>query len=568
MTRTWYRRLNVQLVALLTLALLPLGAVAVFQTNQVSVEADRRAGVALLGMTERAARIEQELIERAIGAARLLGQLAPALTQSPEECAPFLSAFVDANPEYNSIGVYPVSGYVNCSSLAEPFFMSEDPDLAAMMADQESSIIINEPSSADEESEFIISEPYYIDGTFAGFISVAVPHRQLPRMAENLAELGLVELVTYDDNGVMLTSRNVFDEAELELPRDRTLAQLPVNQSLTFVAENRAGDLRRYSIVTIKGVPAAIMAVWKTDSGMPGSDNSVAPVLFPILMWVASMGVAMLAMQTLVLRHLQRMQNNMDAFAQHRRMVKPMGNDPLLPIEIADLEAKFNEMSQDIIQDEADLEDALREKSVLVKEIHHRVKNNLQLISSIMNMQIRTAQHDETRRTLLQVQDRVISLATIHRDLYQSEDGGRVNAGSLVREIVENSVRLAKQENRAPNLNIEIDDLMLYPDQAVPLSLLTAEAASNAATYLAGPDVDKGDLDVSLKGDSETRVLTVSNTVADGFVVPDGSGLGNKLMRAFAQQLGGVMTTDYDGTKYHVSVQFSPRDFALEARDY
>jgi hypothetical protein len=75
----WYRRLSVQLVALLSIALLPLGLISLYQTQRVAVEADRTAATALLGMTERAARTEQLLIERAVGAARLFGTIAPDL---------------------------------------------------------------------------------------------------------------------------------------------------------------------------------------------------------------------------------------------------------------------------------------------------------------------------------------------------------------------------------------------------------------------------------------------------------------------------------------------------------
>ena len=84
---TWHRRLSIQLIALLTIALLPLGSIPLFQTDQIAREADRNAGRASLELTERAARGEQLLIERAVGAARFFGFAAPQMLADPDACA-------------------------------------------------------------------------------------------------------------------------------------------------------------------------------------------------------------------------------------------------------------------------------------------------------------------------------------------------------------------------------------------------------------------------------------------------------------------------------------------------
>ncbi|MFD2440547.1 histidine kinase dimerization/phosphoacceptor domain -containing protein [Paracoccus kondratievae] len=96
----------------------------------------------------------------------------------------------------------------------------------------------------------------------------------------------------------------------------------------------------------------------------------------------------------------------------------------------------FHNMARILIRDEEAMEAAVNEKTVLLKEVHHRVKNNLQLIASIINMQIRVIDHDDARRVLRSVQDRVASLATIYRNLYQAEHLDSVHADRLIKDII------------------------------------------------------------------------------------------------------------------------------------
>lgn len=562
----WYRPLSVQLVAFLTVALLPLGLISLYQTQRVAIEADRTAAAALLGMTERAARTEQLLIERAVGAARLFGTIAPDLLKAPDTCAPNLSRFVNANPDYSFIGVLPRSGLVTCSSVAEALDLSDTPNFDAAMAAQEATIILNEAGPASDQAVFVVSEPFTQGAEFAGFVSVSIPHDNLPDISDRMEARGLVDLITFNDNGRILTSRISPDAAAQEIPRNTPLIDLSTTEPQTFRALNMQGIERRYSIVTIDGSPAAVMAVWQPRSHT-GATNAWLAAAFPALMWFASMGVAMLAMNTLVIRHLNRIRRKMDAFADDRSTHQPYEPNALFPMEVEDLEQNFARMSEEVMRDEAAMEDAVREKGVLVKEIHHRVKNNLQLISSIMNMQIRTAKAEETKAVLRRVQDRVLSLATIHRDLYQSQDGGRVNAGHLVTEIAEKSVELIAGEGRELDIKMQVDPVMLYPDQAVPLSLVVAEAATNAMKYMGDQPDKAGTFGVSLKQDGTDCVLVMTNSV-DPNHDQESTGLGSQLMNAFAVQLGGKIDIEESEDSYTLTLHFNVAEFQPEARDY
>ncbi|MEL7211351.1 MAG: sensor histidine kinase [Pseudomonadota bacterium] len=521
-----------------------------------------------MGLTERAARAEQVLIERAVGAARLFGSIAPDLLANPEGCQPILSRFVEANEEFSFVGVLPLSGVITCSSFDEPLDFSDYPKFEETMAAQQPTIVVNEAPPASRQSTFVISEPFDVDGNFAGFVSVSIPHKQLPETSDRLVELGLEEIITFNENGTILTARSDRETAMDELPANVDLVGLSTSQAQTFRAINRSGVERRYSIVTISGSPAAVMAIWNTDAGSAGAlGTRIAPLVFPVLMWFASMGVAMLAMNTLVLRHFRRLRRSMDQFADTRRASFEREEELLTPIEIENLEVNFQRMSEEILRDEASLEDTLREKDVLVKEIHHRVKNNLQLISSIMNMQIRTARHAETKDVLQRLQERVLSLATIHRDLYQSQDGGRVNAGALITEIIEKSVELVTVDGGHVDVETDIDQVRLYPDQAVPLSLLVAEAATNAVKHIGDTKTQTPEILVRLKEDNRSCTLVMSNSIGNT-IEQQSTGLGSKLMQAFAMQMGGKIDVDHSEEKYTLTLHFEALEFEPEARDY
>ncbi|MDO6590340.1 hypothetical protein DS901_11445 [Loktanella sp. D2R18] len=563
----WYKSLRAQIAALMTLALLPLGSVAVFQTNQVAEKAREDAELALLALTEHTARTEQLVIERAFGAAQFLSAVAPKVLADPETCQETLTPFLARNDDFSFVGLLPVSGVITCSTLDRALDLSNAPGFDEDMAAQKRTIIVSSKGPASQESVFVVSEPYYLESGFAGFVSVSIRHSELRGATDSFEQPGLIELITFNDDGEILTARTSREGAAMELPKDRALAALRTDSSIGFHAPNTNGIDRRYTVVPISGSPATVMAIWAQEGEFEGEAPKFAkPALFPILMWFASMGVALLAMHTLVLRHLKTIRKNMLAFADSRHLGErsAVAN---MPTELQAVNENFLRMADTVMHDEALLEDALREKGVLVKEIHHRVKNNLQLISSIMNMQIRAAEHEETKSVIARLQDRVLSLATIHRDLYQSQHAGMVNVGGLITEVVEKTFEMARAEDTKLSLETAIDQVLLYPDQAVPLSLLATEATTNALKYVGANDGSTPWIKVRLTQDGDDCTLTLSNSLGDR-QTRESTGLGSQLMGAFAIQLGAKMDTEETYNSYTTTLRFQVQEFEPEARDF
>jgi two-component system, sensor histidine kinase PdtaS len=202
---------------------------------------------------------------------------------------------------------------------------------------------------------------------------------------------------------------------------------------------------------------------------------------------------------------------------------------------------------------------------VLLREVHHRVKNNLQLIASIMNMQLRQSNSPEAKTLMKGLQDRVMSLATIHRGLYQTTGLADVRADELLPDILRQILKMATGPGRRFDVETHFDDLRLTPDQAVPLSLLLTEALTNAIKYAGTDGTGVPKLEVSLRRSGQTdAVLSVTNSIGSRPAAVEGgsTGLGSQLLAAFGQQLGAQSETSLTDATYALRVTFAVRALA------
>ena len=186
---------------------------------------------------------------------------------------------------------------------------------------------------------------------------------------------------------------------------------------------------------------------------------------------------------------------------------------------------------------------ALREKEVLLKEIHHRVKNNLQVVSSLLRLQAATHADPEVRAALQEAQERIHAIALIHQKLKHAPDPTRLDLATYVETLAERLVRSYASAPTLVDLQIRVDPLRLGPDEAVPLGLILNELVSNALQH-AFPAGEGGSLEIDLEGLPDGQALL---RVADsGTGLPEGTdlehgGLGFQLVRALAEQLGGTL---------------------------
>jgi two-component sensor histidine kinase len=235
---------------------------------------------------------------------------------------------------------------------------------------------------------------------------------------------------------------------------------------------------------------------------------------------------------------------------------------PDAPIEILAIADSYNRLLDRVAEDTTKLQDNVAEKETLLREVHHRVKNNLQLISSILNMQMRGVEDDHARRILSRVQDRVMSLSSVHRALYTETQLQNVRADLLLAEIIDGISDMGSSANSQLDITVDLKPIRLDPDQAVPLSLLATEAMTNAVKYVGAEDGAPASIDVTLRETEAGEVtFTVRNTRGSaGGQDPDaevsGTGLGARLIKSFASQLGGDVEIEQTDMVYDLRVRF------------
>ena len=200
---------------------------------------------------------------------------------------------------------------------------------------------------------------------------------------------------------------------------------------------------------------------------------------------------------------------------------------------------------------------SLQEKEVLLKEIHHRVKNNLQIVSSLLNLQTNHVKHTGALRALHDSRARVHSMALIHEKLYQSESLAKIDFGEYVNSLVIDLFRSYQHGLGDVHLNLQLESIALDLDYAIPCGLILNELITNAFKY-AFPNGRNGIVTVKLRASpDQTICLKVAD---DGVGLPVGldiastKSLGLRLVNNLVAQVDGkLVITKSEGTTFQVS---------------
>lgn len=556
-------RLGFRITFLLALALLPLAVLSAVQTVSLAREAQSRSEAAILGNTVRVAAPVLQHILRAQGAAKTLASAIAEVAGDAAQCREVMARFARNNPFYSLVAFVPDSGKVTCSGDGKSYDFSHDDGFLSAIKTPRTSFEVSTMGAVSGVAVLSVIYPV-IDGLGhrVGIVSLSIPQHALEAALAGAAAASgnpHLRLFTFDGKGNVLTSTNGIDQDRPYLPLSGALSALAGVKSTAFTSWAQDGHRRIFAVVPIVVGKLYALSSWPETAARVGMINRLPPVVLPALMAIVSLFAAWMAAESLVLRHVRRLRHNIRAFASGSRLVPPSGRDRA-PLEIRDLEDNFTRMTETILRDEAELENAVHQKEVLLREVHHRIKNNLQLIASIMNMQMRRETSGHVKAMMKNLQDRVMSLATIHRGLYQTTGVTDVHADELLRDIVGQVVSFSTGPGRRFKVKTDFADLMLTPDQAVPLSLLLTEALTNAMKYGGSAD-GVPELSVSLLRDGEeSAVLRLSNSLAPDAPPPDeaeSSGFGSQLINAFARQLGGELTTRREDGRYRLELRFT-----------
>lgn len=203
---------------------------------------------------------------------------------------------------------------------------------------------------------------------------------------------------------------------------------------------------------------------------------------------------------------------------------------------------------------------SLLEKEVLLKEIHHRVKNNLQIISSLLNLQANQVVDVRTLQSLVDSRTRVRSMALIHEKLYQSQNLNNIDFAEYVKSLSNDLFRSYSRTLTGIRLDVQTDEVTLDIDHAISCGLILNELMTNTLKY-AFPDGKNGTIWVELRtapGHSLTlRVADNGVGIPSDFDALNSKSLGLQLVRTLSGQLGGNIELDQsEGTSFRISFEY------------
>ena len=231
--------------------------------------------------------------------------------------------------------------------------------------------------------------------------------------------------------------------------------------------------------------------------------------------------------------------------------------------EIGDLADSFNRMVESLEQHQVKLRESikstasLREKEILLREIHHRVKNNMQILTSLLRLQTRQTDSLELRQVLQESEARIRSMGLLHEKLYQSESVSTIDMQGYLRTLTAELIRTNTPAGTRREVKLNVGDVNLGLDTALPCGLIITELVTNALKY-AFPNRADGTIYVSMASapGSEGFSLVVWDDgigIDNSFDISKATSLGMRLVKMLTDQLNGKLAFDgAQGTKIEI----------------
>ncbi|HEY0598466.1 sensor histidine kinase [Brevundimonas sp.] len=534
-----FQGIRFRLGAALAFALLPVLALGAFQADaQFRVQDRERRDDLQLAAERTAANVKGRLDSTTV----LLQALRPEALEL--FCEPRLTSLVQRIEGLDGLARLSPTGQTACASrglaAASPAWLTgaRASPWFQRLRQGEDTVLARAPIRAGEAAGLIVAirleRPL---GAFDGAMIAVIPLSALqPDIADRALPEGSQAALT-DGEGRILTAT---DPRAFGLAGGRSVAgwvdRARRDASAIFEADDADGRRRVYAGAALAGrdvyallsAPAPGLLSWARL-------NPVGAFMVPLLAWLIAFLSVMWVSERIVVRWLVYLERVAAIYARGRFSVRPV-QAMNAPAEIRVLARTLDDLADTITTRDADLNASLEEKDALMREIHHRVKNNLQIISSLLSMQQRALTDRQAKAAVGDTRQRISALALIYRTLYQSADLRYADARIFLTELVGQLVSSEAGRGPVVTSSVEADSLVVDPDKLAPLALWLVEAVTNAQKHaFAGRG---GALKVRFRVQGETSVLEVED---DGPGVSETfrAGVGRTLMGAFAKQLRG-----------------------------
>ncbi|MFN4016521.1 MAG: histidine kinase dimerization/phosphoacceptor domain -containing protein [Reyranella sp.] len=541
--------LRSRLVTLVALALLPILGVAGWQAEVQEASVVSQRAAALGSVSELAVAHYASLFEasrRLVTAACADESVERSASTEPSpaavhQCGGYLSKLLATYPgQYSSAVVTDGQGVARCANDPKAVGISfADRDVFEKVRSAKSLVIGGTVASRVTPHAIIpIAVPVIRDGAFQGMCAVGVTLRALARVTAQAEAPGGMAVAVVDLSGAAVGGDAT---AMRRLPVPARLAEALTGASTRLSDFGQDGFFYDFLVRPV-GDNALFVVV-----SAPVGDS---PLAF-VGAWAGFLLVSLAAMVVLLViwvgadrwcvRPLRYIQDFADKVArgEHITLSPPRPWSP----EMASVGAGVTAMAAAIASREAALRANLEQRDHMLREIHHRVKNNLQMISSLLNLQAGEIRSPRIRRFFGDAQNRVLTLSILHRHLYERSSWSLVDFQQFISDLVRQiSMGRTRSGQSAPRYHIRAPIMAVGPDTAIPIGLIVTEAVSIALTH----DFSKANtpeirIETSERGEEVQLVIEDNGVARDGgTAIPDGkSGFALTLIRGLVMQLGG-----------------------------
>ena len=553
--------LRLQVALLLAFATLPVGVLAVAQGYASFSDTQRLRRASLASEAFKASAREQGLIREAFGALDALNsQIDPDMPTG--DCSAMMRDFVATQERVSFAGMAGRDGFMRCGNpLAKPFDLRATPEYRQFIENPRRTVTVYQKGAISKVPVVTVSIPIMREDRLMGSLALSLPSAYMV-WANAPERHSTSHFAIIDSAGQTVAWEEDFAEIDW-LPVPDALSEMLRRSGRPVVEKAVSGEKRIYSITPLFERDIFAVSSWPQDLvtqrlSMP----QVLLLLLPLIMWGLAVVVAYFAVDRFALRHVIYLDQLVSAYARSGRGLRARGMRDA-PLELAALGHSFDVMAQEIESREDALHRSLSEKDALLKEVYHRVRNNLQMIVSLVNLQLRNVTGEQEQETLVRLQDRILGLSAVHKRLSEAEWADAIRLDTLLREIVANAQ--GGRDLRSVSVDFDLIEHFEGPDRSIPLALFTTEAVANAFKHGFGPN-GEGWLRITLHGaEDEMMTLSISNALIRMTHAPGRIGLGAQLIDSFAMQLQGRVERESTDEEYTIRLIFPRVDCPIGA---
>ena len=563
--------LPTRLALVFALLVLPPTIISIYFTWNSFIEQTARSKLQVRQMAALTATYESKFFDDARAILQKIGN-EDSIRNQHSDCGVILSETARRTPEFESIGFFDTSGRRICAS-DEAF---GDVSRRAWMQEVSRfrSFAISDYTVSPNSPFPIIVAAQAVYGSEGSFIGVLAGSIRLYWLSAFMREMSLPpESVFYliDSNGNILADRAAVlgqnpspgaagarsDSALGSLASivgNRFAAPVLERSQTEFEAEGPDGVKRVFSSVALPYGNVTVLFGMPANTAIGWLERDLLNTALALLaIWCAGIGAAWGGTRYLVTRWTGRLRGMARAYGQGNYLEKP--DFSKAPRELRDLGETLALMARRIETREEELRASLEQKNVLLKEIHHRVKNNLQIVSSLLNIRGGGLVNDADRVALSEVKAHVRALALAHRHLYEGDDVQRVELRAFLGELCQRTLP-SLSTRTSVRLKIDIPEFRMPTDRAVPIALLVTEAMTNALKH-AFPD-GPGTIRVAFvpREDGGGTLTVADDGIGISQAAQSARGIGIRLIEAFAQQIDGELSIEGPpGTVIRVAIR-------------